>query len=56
MLKLPCVGTQVPSNNAKILLGEKRQVHRSHVASNKYIVLSIRTCATHDKSHNSQLK
>jgi len=38
------------------VLGEKQQVHRSHVASNKYIVLSTGTCATHDKSHNSQLK
>jgi len=33
-----------------------RQVHRSHIASNKYfIVLSQGTCATHDNSRNSRL-
>jgi len=40
------------------LVSEKptRQVHRSHIASNKYvIVLSQGTCATHDNSGNSRL-
>jgi len=38
------------------LISEKGQVHWSYITSNKYIILSIETCATHDKSHNSQLK
>jgi len=38
------------------VLGEKWQVHRSHIESNKYVVLSTGTCATHNKSYNSQLK
>jgi len=29
MLKFHCVGTQVPDNGAKNLLGEKWQVHRT---------------------------
>jgi len=35
------------------VLGKKRQMHWSYVTSNKYIVLSTRTCITDDKSHNS---